>query len=79
VRCLGPIGDLTVEEQAVLTDNNITDTPFSALVMNHLDEIPRTIAAVEIEKRRDLRNELVFTIDPHAAKGNKKKVYIQRY
>ncbi|ORZ18488.1 hypothetical protein BCR42DRAFT_410935 [Absidia repens] len=68
IRSLGPIGVLKAEEQAMLTDNNIMDAPFDNLVMTYLDKIPRTITASEITKRRDLRNELVFTIDPLAAK-----------
>ncbi|CAO3598818.1 unnamed protein product [Absidia cylindrospora] len=78
VRCLGPVGVLKAEEQAVLTDNNITDAPFDDLVMNHLDKIPRTIAASEITKRRDLRNELIFTIDPLAAKDLDDALHIKR-
>ncbi|KAI8337927.1 hypothetical protein BC941DRAFT_424078, partial [Chlamydoabsidia padenii] len=78
VRILGPIGDLSVAEKAVLADNNVLDVPFDNLVMKHLDEIPRSISASEIEKRRDLRNEQIFTIDPQTAKDLDDALHIKR-
>lgn len=54
------------------------DVPFDNLVMKHLDEIPRSIPASEIEKRRDLRTEQIFTIDPLTAKGKKDVLFQQR-
>ncbi|KAI8089331.1 uncharacterized protein BX664DRAFT_132093 [Halteromyces radiatus] len=77
-RLLGSVGDLTVEEQAILADNGIMDLPFDKLVLDYLESIPRSIPTSEYENRRDLREELVFTIDPVDAKDLDDALHIKR-
>lgn len=64
---LGKENDIMTENRALLLEHNIdvTETPIAALkdVVN-----TETIPQDEIEKREDLRNECVFTIDPLTAK-----------
>ncbi|KAM5481795.1 Translational repressor [Microsporum audouinii] len=68
---LGPMGDLRVETDALLRDNNFGSDEFPASVLDKLGfegwsvekEIPESIAA-----RCDFRDHKVFTIDPNGAK-----------
>ncbi|KAI8334806.1 hypothetical protein BC941DRAFT_356217 [Chlamydoabsidia padenii] len=78
VRCLGPIGVLAVEQQAILVDKNIMDVPFDHIVLKYVDTMPRSISAYEISKRRDLRHEQIFTIDPPTAKDLDDALHIKR-
>nr|VWO97758.1 CipC protein [Ganoderma boninense] len=57
---LGPIGDIEVETSALLKDCNFPTEEFSDNVIN----IPER----ELDVRKDLRSERVFTIDPEDAK-----------
>ncbi|TIB05172.1 hypothetical protein E3P96_01345 [Wallemia ichthyophaga] len=69
VEKLGPIGDVQVETSALLKDSNATsseDFPDSAL--RCLPALPWHIPQEEYGKRRDMRNERTFTIDPDTAK-----------
>ncbi|KAF9439277.1 hypothetical protein BGZ76_006006 [Entomortierella beljakovae] len=67
-RELGDIGNIEIETEALLADNNVTTTPFGEKVEKCLPEIPWTISEKEISKRRDLRKDCIFTIDPSTAK-----------
>jgi exoribonuclease R len=58
-----------VEQQAILIDKHIMDTPFDHVVLKYVETLPKSISATELAKRRDLRDELVLTIDPLNAKG----------
>lgn len=69
-RELGHIGNIAAETEAVLADNNIIEKPFGQKALNALPEVPWSIKPSDIEKRRDLRNTRIFTIDPATAKGN---------
>jgi protein SSD1 len=53
---------------AILADNSIIQTDFSPVALQSLPETPWTIPATEYEKRRDLRFERIFSIDPKTAK-----------
>lgn len=64
---------MAVEQQAILVDKHIMDTPFDHLVLKYVDTLPKSISATEVAKRRDLRHELVLTIDPLTAKGKSKR------
>ncbi|KAL0949499.1 hypothetical protein HGRIS_009553 [Hohenbuehelia grisea] len=65
---LGPIGDIEVETSALLKDCNFPSEDFSENVLKCLPPMPWTIPEREIELRKDLRGERIFTIDPETAK-----------
>ncbi|OBZ70401.1 DIS3-like exonuclease 2 [Grifola frondosa] len=65
---LGPIGDIEVETSALLKDCNFPTEDFSENVMKCLPPIPWTIPERELDVRKDLRKERIFTIDPEDAK-----------
>lgn len=69
VRELGHIGNIVAETQAVLMDNNIVEKPFGAKALKGLPPTPWSIKQADIDKRRDLRQTRIFTIDPATAKG----------
>ncbi|KAI7895142.1 uncharacterized protein EV154DRAFT_413823 [Mucor mucedo] len=68
IREIGPLGDLLTEKEAILADNSIIRTEFSSVALRGLPDLPWCIPESEIEKRRDLRNERIFSIDPSTAK-----------
>ncbi|KAG6866469.1 hypothetical protein C0991_003987 [Blastosporella zonata] len=57
---LGPIGDIEVETSALLKDCNFPTEDFTENVL----KIPER----ELEVRKDLRSERIFTVDPEASK-----------
>jgi exoribonuclease R len=66
---LGDVGDILVETTAIIETNHVPDYPFSEKVDECLKEfIPFEIPESEIAKRRDLRRERIFTIDPETAR-----------
>lgn len=65
---LGPIGDIEVETSALLKDCNFPTEEFTDNVMKCLPPLPWTIPERELETRKDLRQERIFTIDPETAK-----------
>ncbi|KAG0212903.1 hypothetical protein BGX28_005365 [Mortierella sp. GBA30] len=67
-RELGDIGNIDIETEALLADNNITTTAFGEKVEKCLPELPWLIPEKELTHRRDLRQSCTFTIDPATAK-----------
>ncbi|KAG0301184.1 hypothetical protein BGZ98_008554 [Dissophora globulifera] len=67
-RELGDIGNIEIETEALLADNNITTTPFGEKVEKCLPELPWAIPEKELSRRRDLRQCCTFTIDPATAR-----------
>ncbi|CAO3575036.1 unnamed protein product [Mortierella alpina] len=67
-RELGDIGNIDIETEALLADNNITTTAFGEKVEKCLPELPWIIPEKELIHRRDLRQSCTFTIDPATAK-----------
>ncbi|KAI0347280.1 RNB-domain-containing protein [Trametopsis cervina] len=65
---LGPIGDIEVETSALLKDCNFPTEDFTENVLKCLPPIPWTIPDRELEMRKDLRAERIFTIDPQSAR-----------
>ncbi|KAI0318692.1 RNB-domain-containing protein [Amylostereum chailletii] len=65
---LGPIGDVEVETSALLKDCNFPTEDFTEGVLKCLPPMPWTIPERELEVRKDLRGERIFTIDPETAK-----------
>ncbi|KAF9370515.1 hypothetical protein CPC16_003659 [Podila verticillata] len=67
-RELGDIGNIEIETEALLADNNVTTTAFGEKVEKCLPELPWVIPEKELSRRRDLRQSCTFTIDPATAK-----------
>ncbi|KAF9916129.1 hypothetical protein BX616_004542 [Lobosporangium transversale] len=67
-RELGDIGNIEIETEALLADNNVTTTAFGEKVEKCLPELPWVIPEKELSNRRDLRKSCTFTIDPATAK-----------
>ncbi|KAI5826729.1 SSD1 protein [Schizophyllum commune Tattone D] len=65
---LGPIGDIEVETSALLKDCNFPTEDFADNVMKCLPPMPWTIPERELDLRKDLRGERIFSIDPDTAK-----------
>jgi exoribonuclease R len=76
VRELGHIGNIVAETQAVLEDNGIVEQPFGQKALKGLPTVPWSITQSEIDKRRDLRDVRIFTIDPATAKDLDDAVHI---
>ena len=64
---LGKPGEHETEIKAIIKNNNIV-FDFSKEIIEYTNKISKTISKKEIKKRRDLRKELTFTIDPEDAK-----------
>lgn len=71
VEQLGEMGDLRVETDALLRDNNFGSDEFSDAVMKSIGWENWSIDTEDeatLSARRDLRNERTFTIDPNGTK-----------
>ncbi|ORZ21103.1 hypothetical protein BCR42DRAFT_321271 [Absidia repens] len=75
---IGPLGEMAVEAESILANNNIQDTDFSSKALNALPKTPWTIPEKEYKTRRDLRSERIFTIDPETAKDLDDALHITR-
>ncbi|CAO3653451.1 unnamed protein product [Mucor hiemalis] len=78
VRELGHIGNIVAETQAVLMDNNIEEKPFRSKALKGLPPTPWSIKQADIDKRRDLRQTRIFTIDPATAKDLDDAVHVTK-
>ena len=70
VEQLGEMGDLTVETDALLRDNNFGPDDFSDAVLKNIGFDEWSINSEKEEslaKRRDFREEITFTIDPNGS------------
>ncbi|KAK7093416.1 hypothetical protein V1264_007176 [Littorina saxatilis] len=68
-RSLGEAGQVEPETEALLIENDVDCSEFSDEVLECLpQDLPWTIPAKELEWRRDLRKECIFTIDPSTAR-----------
>ncbi|KAI8906431.1 hypothetical protein EDD86DRAFT_210705 [Gorgonomyces haynaldii] len=65
---LGQMGELPVETEALLVQNGIFWDDFDDSVLECLPQTPWQIPASEFEKRLDLRQERIFSIDPQTAR-----------
>jgi protein SSD1 len=71
VESLGEMGDLKVETDALLRDNNFGPDDFSDAVLKNVgfdDWSVENDGEVALENRRDFRDEKTFTIDPNGTK-----------
>jgi protein SSD1 len=62
-REIGLVSDINVQTQALLADNNVTDSEFSEAIMNCLPDLPWTPSESEIEDRREFKNTRIFTVE----------------
>lgn len=68
VEQLGQMGELKIETDALLRDNNFASDEFSDAVIRSVNLDDWSLAkedAAELEARRDFRDEKTFTIDPN--------------
>lgn len=66
-KILGKEGENNVEIHAILEEYNLPYT-FDEKIISEAEKIDEKINEKEISKRKDFRNILTFTIDPHDAK-----------
>ncbi|KAG7227320.1 hypothetical protein INR49_000324 [Caranx melampygus] len=68
-KTLGQAGEIEPETEGILTEYDVDFSEFSDEVLDCLPKNrPWTIPPEEMSKRRDLRNECIFTIDPATAR-----------
>ncbi|CAN9503072.1 unnamed protein product [Ophioblennius macclurei] len=68
-KTLGQAGQIEPETEGILTEYDVDFSEFSDQVLGCLpNNLPWTIPAEEMMKRKDLRNECIFTIDPSTAR-----------
>ncbi|XP_074545073.1 DIS3-like exonuclease 2 [Halichoeres trimaculatus] len=68
-KTLGQAGEIEPETEGILTEYDVDSSEFSDEVLDCLpNNLPWTIPPEEMTKRRDLRNECIFTIDPSTAR-----------
>ncbi|MGB5823900.1 MAG: ribonuclease R [Proteocatella sp.] len=67
IEILGKKNDLSVEIQSEIIQKKVR-TEFAKKVMSYANSLDAKVSEEEIKKRKDLRNELVFTIDGEDAK-----------
>ena len=69
MRSLGEAGHIEPETEAIIMSNNIDSSEFQEDVVSCLpDGSTWKITKEELEKRKDLRKECIFTIDPATAR-----------
>ncbi|XP_006866808.1 PREDICTED: DIS3-like exonuclease 2-like [Chrysochloris asiatica] len=68
-KSLGQAGEIEPETEGILTEYGVDFSDFSSEVLNCLPQnLPWTIPHEEFSKRRDLREDCIFTIDPPTAR-----------
>ncbi|KAL6070284.1 hypothetical protein STEG23_008538, partial [Scotinomys teguina] len=68
-KSLGQAGEIEPETEGILTEYGVDFSDFSAEVLECLPQsLPWTIPPDELGKRRDLRKDCIFTIDPSTAR-----------
>uniref|UniRef100_A0A8B9T3U4 DIS3-like exonuclease 2 n=1 Tax=Anas platyrhynchos TaxID=8839 RepID=A0A8B9T3U4_ANAPL len=68
-KSLGQAGEIEPETEGILTEYGVDFSDFSPEALECLPQsLPWSISPRELAKRRDLRKECIFTIDPSTAK-----------
>ncbi|XP_064642619.1 DIS3-like exonuclease 2 [Lineus longissimus] len=68
-RSLGEAGEIEPETEGMLNDYGVDYSDFSQAVLESLPKnLPWTIPESELQTRKDLRKEIVFTVDPASAR-----------
>lgn len=81
VEQLGEMGDLKVETDALLRDNNFAADEFSEAVLKNVGWEGWTVASegdALLTTRRDFRDEKTFTIDPTGSKELNNAIHIKK-
>lgn len=69
MKSLGQAGEIEPETEGILTEYDVDFSEFSEEVLGCLpQELPWSIPPRELSRRRDLRKECIFTIDPATAR-----------
>ncbi|KAM4772317.1 DIS3-like exonuclease 2 isoform 2-T2 [Rhinophrynus dorsalis] len=69
MKSLGQAGEIEPETEGILTEYGVDFSDFSSEVLQCLPQnLPWTIPQEEFQKRKDLRKECIFTIDPATAR-----------
>ncbi|XP_037952749.1 exosome complex exonuclease RRP44-like isoform X1 [Teleopsis dalmanni] len=64
VRSLGPLGDIKTENEVILLEHDVPHSKFSEEVLSFLPKLPWTITNEDYEKRVDLRDLYICSVDP---------------
>ncbi|KAI9677279.1 MAG: hypothetical protein M1829_002621 [Trizodia sp. TS-e1964] len=75
---LGEMGDLKVETDALLRDNNFGSDEFSDAVIRSVGFEDWAISKEDEASRRDFRGEKTFTIDPNGTKELDDAIHVKR-
>lgn len=68
-KSLGQAGEIEPETEGILTEYGVDFADFSPEVLDCLPKaLPWTIPPAELSRRRDLRQDCIFTIDPSTAR-----------
>ncbi|KAM9720259.1 DIS3-like exonuclease 2 [Menidia menidia] len=68
-KTLGQAGEIEPETEGILIEHDVDFSEFSGEVLDCLPQnLPWTIPPEEMSRRRDLRKECIFTIDPATAR-----------
>uniref|UniRef100_A0A8C5QE06 DIS3-like exonuclease 2 n=1 Tax=Leptobrachium leishanense TaxID=445787 RepID=A0A8C5QE06_9ANUR len=69
MKSLGQAGEIEPETEGILTEYGVDFSDFPEKVLQCLpQDLPWSIPQAELQKRRDLRKECIFTIDPATAR-----------
>ncbi|KAL4886530.1 hypothetical protein BJY04DRAFT_74473 [Aspergillus karnatakaensis] len=68
VEQLGEMGDLRVETEALLRDNNFGSDEFTDAVLKSIGWDNWSVASEDLSSRRDFRDETTFTVEPSGTK-----------
>lgn len=77
VKVIGAAGEHHAEIHAILAEYGLP-YEFPVSVLDYVSSIPEEISKEEISQRRDMREVLTFTIDPHDAKDFDDALSIQK-
>ncbi|XP_059621933.1 exosome complex exonuclease RRP44 [Phlebotomus argentipes] len=64
VRALGALGDKETENEVILLEHDIPHSNFSEEVLSFLPKMPWGITEADLERRVDLRNVTICSVDP---------------
>ncbi|XP_055358515.1 exosome complex exonuclease RRP44 isoform X2 [Betta splendens] len=64
VRSLGNAGEKDTEQEVLLLEHDVPHQAFSQAVLSYLPKMPWAITPEDMEKREDLRNLTVCSVDP---------------
>lgn len=79
INILGKIDDPNIDLPVVLSKHNLPKPgEFKEVVKSELENIPNKVTTTDIKNRKDLRNEIIFTIDGESAKDFDDAISIEK-